>query len=339
MQTRRLATRTYVLALVIVAVGLASLAGVAGALPLAVDEPTTDNTVTTIDVHADGSARWTVRIRTRLQTEDSVTRYEAFQDRFRANRSQYLDGFRGPIESIVAEAAATTGREMAVRNVSAETSIRTVPRRWGIVEYAFTWEGFARAEGDRLHVGDAFESGFFIATNDTLHLSAPGAYELSSVEPSPDERENGTAIWHGRVDFGPGNPRATISPVPAQSGTGLAIPIVVGIILLVLIGAAVIGYRRVTAADEAPTSGAQPVGGSAPAASPPLTDTDRLRRLLSEHDGQMRQAAIVEEVDWSKSKVSRLLDDLVESGVVEKTRLGRENVVSLLEDRETERED
>lgn len=327
----------------VVVLGVAMLAALAISFPAAasgvgpatqVEEPTTDNTVTHIHVHADGSAHWTVRIRTRLETEESVNSYETFQEDFRANRSAYLEGFRGPIESIVAAAAEATGRDMAARNFSAETSIRTVPRRWGIVSYEFTWDGFARTDGDRLQVGDAFESGFFIAENDTLQLSVPEGYELSNVEPSPDERDNGTAIWQGRVDFGEGNPSATMEPAATLPAGGVPLPLVLALVaILVVVG--VVGYRRATGEAEkgsaAETGGANAGGGtvSAPA---PVTDEERLQQLLSEHGGRMRQAEIVEEVEWSKSKVSRLLDDLVEEGIVEKTRLGRENVVSLVQD-------
>ena len=54
-------------------------------------------------------------------------------------------------------------------------------------------------------------------------------------------------------------------------------------------------------------------------------------RLLRENGGQMRQADIVDSVDWSKSKTSRVLSSMAEEGSVEKIRLGRENVVRLEE--------
>lgn len=309
--------RDTLLAVVALAVLVPGMAGGA------VEDPATDNTVTHIQVRPDGSAHWTVRIRTHLPTEESLTRYEAFQERFRANRSQYLAGFREPIENIVAAAADETGREMRATNFSAETTITTVPRRWGIVSYEFTWEGFARVEGDRLHVGDAFESGFFIAPNDTLRLEAPDGYELTAVEPSPDEREDGTAVWHGRVDFGDGQPSATMVPAATQPAGGLPLPLLLAVIGLLIAGG-VVAYRRVAGGESA--TGAGTPDSAAPA---PVTDEERLRQLLREHGGRMRQADIVAEVEWSKSKVSRLLDGLEEEGVVERTRLGRENVVSL----------
>ncbi|MBP1922838.1 putative membrane protein [Halorubrum alkaliphilum] len=45
----------------------------------------------------------------------------------------------------------------------------------------------------------------------------------------------------------------------------------------------------------------------------------------------MRQSAIVEELDWSKSKTSRVLSRMADEGDVEKLRIGRENVIDLAE--------
>lgn len=90
-------------------------------------------------------------------------------------------------------------------------------------------------------------------------------------------------------------------------------------------------------ADDSQTSGDSDTGEQLP--SPPsipddevlLTDEDRLYELVYERSGRMKQADIVEETDWSKSKVSRLLSEMEEDGVVNKVRLGRGNVIYLEE--------
>lgn len=320
-------------AVVVGVIVLSVLAAVApgvvdGASP-AGEEVETDNTVTRIEVHADGSARWQVRIRTRLRTDAAIRTYEAFQERFRANRSRYRSGFRASMEGIVAEAERETGRSMRASNVTVETSIRTVPRRWGIVTYAYTWEGFARTDGERLTVGDAFQSGFFIAPNDTLQLRAPAGYDFSTVEPTPDEVDGRLAIWEGRVDFGDGQPAATMRPAAEPGGGGLVVPLAVGVLAVLLGSVGFIGYRRVRDETTTPASTSADQSTSAQTTSTPVTDEERLRELLQSNGGRMRQADIVDHVEWSESKVSRRLDRLVEEDVVEKTRIGRENVVSL----------
>ena len=58
-------------------------------------------------------------------------------------------------------------------------------------------------------------------------------------------------------------------------------------------------------------------------------DEKRVVDLLERNGGRMKQVAIVDETDWSKSKVSMLLSEMEEEGTVSKLRVGRENIVSL----------
>ncbi|WP_435358910.1 helix-turn-helix transcriptional regulator [Haloarchaeobius sp. DFWS5] len=81
-----------------------------------------------------------------------------------------------------------------------------------------------------------------------------------------------------------------------------------------------------TAVDES-----APPESSSPAISDEelLTDEDRVIRLLEDNGGRMRQSNIVDETDWSKSKVSMLLSEMEDEGDISKLRVGRENIVSL----------
>jgi len=63
-----------------------------------------------------------------------------------------------------------------------------------------------------------------------------------------------------------------------------------------------------------------------------LSNEDRVLALLDEHQGQMRQSAIVEKTDWSKSKVSRVLTDMESDGQIVKIGVGRGNIVARPED-------
>jgi hypothetical protein len=60
-----------------------------------------------------------------------------------------------------------------------------------------------------------------------------------------------------------------------------------------------------------------------------LTDQEVIIDILDDHEGRMKQAKIVDETGWSKSKVSMLLSDMDEDGEISKLRVGRENIVSL----------
>ncbi|PSP54324.1 hypothetical protein BRC82_10430 [Halobacteriales archaeon QS_1_67_19] len=60
-----------------------------------------------------------------------------------------------------------------------------------------------------------------------------------------------------------------------------------------------------------------------------LTDEARVKKLLDENGGRMKQVNIVEETGWSKSKVSMLLSEMEDEGEISKLRVGRENIISL----------
>lgn len=76
-------------------------------------------------------------------------------------------------------------------------------------------------------------------------------------------------------------------------------------------------------------AGAADAGGSTVADAALVSDDDRVRQLLEDNGGRMKQTEIVEATQWSKSKVSMLLSEMEDDGEVTKLRVGRENIVSL----------
>ncbi|MDF9746869.1 DUF7343 domain-containing protein [Natrinema salsiterrestre] len=60
-----------------------------------------------------------------------------------------------------------------------------------------------------------------------------------------------------------------------------------------------------------------------------MTDEDRVVKLIQENGGRMKQVNIVDETGWSKSKVSMLLSEMEDEGIISKLRVGRENIISL----------
>jgi len=285
--------------------------------------PETDNTVTRIDVQATGDAEWSVAVRTRLESDDETRAYRAFQDRVRENRSRYLDPFRDRITGVVATADNRSDRSMAARNFTLTTRIQQVPRRWGVIAYSFVWSGFARTDGDVTVDGESvFGDGLFIARNDTLVISGPADYRVERVDPEPDSRENGTVSWQGQREFDSGAPSVTYT---TRQQTGGGWPAIVGPTLLGLALAGYVVYRRHNGAER---------GGTSDTADGDLTrtDGDRVVEFLAANGGQLKQAAIAEELGWSASKTSRTLSELADEGRVEKLRLGRENVISLSDD-------
>jgi hypothetical protein len=366
--SRRPALSIWLVALLLVT----AAAPVSGSAAAQTGQPETDNTLTHVQLHADGSATWTVTVRTRLDTDERVAEYEAFQSQFRANTSRYLDPFRERMRGVIANAAGATGREMRATNFTASTNIQEVPRRWGVVSYRFTWTNFTGQRDGGLVVGDVFQGGFFLASDDTLELEAPDGYTFDQVEPTPASRDAGQVTWVGREDFtderpsavavpddttesddgGNGSPETTAAPgTTGDGGTGLGV--LLGGAVLVGIGG-VAGYvlwRRDRDGDAPSPPGAGTDSSSTPSSSNPdgaavatpqesgiVTDPERVERLLTANGGRLKQAAIADELDWSASKTSRVVGDMVDAGTVEKLQLGRENVISIAEENESDGE-
>jgi uncharacterized membrane protein len=93
------------------------------------------------------------------------------------------------------------------------------------------------------------------------------------------------------------------------------------------------------AGTEAVAAGAEAVAGESKSAAgteaaavdrpnPVISDEEVVVRLLRDNDGWLYQSEIVEARDWSKSKVSRLLSTMEESGRIQKITVGRQNVIA-----------
>lgn len=59
------------------------------------------------------------------------------------------------------------------------------------------------------------------------------------------------------------------------------------------------------------------------------SDEELVIELLESNGGRMKQGMIVDETNWSKSKVSMLLSEMEDDELISKLRVGRENIISL----------
>ena len=96
----------------------------------------------------------------------------------------------------------------------------------------------------------------------------------------------------------------------------------VGILALVALGGVLVARNRIDQQNAL-------VADAEPRTEEFLTDREKVQELIRENGGRMKQSRIVDSVDWSKAKVSRLLAELEDEGRVTKLRLGRENLVCL----------
>ncbi len=330
--------------------------------------PETDATVTDIRVQPNGSAVYSLTIRMAIGSDQAEAEFAAFESEFRANRSSYRSEFRERLTGVVENAETVTDREMSATGFTAEVGTEAVPREWGFVSYSFRWNGFASVGSDGVTVGDVFEDDLFLEETDILLIRAPEGYETTAVAPTPDQTDGGVLRWEGPATFGDSRPTAEFVPPgspdggtgtpddPGEDGTsgGGAGPIsalmLVGAGAVVLVGAGVLyaHRRRQSTADsgadsegtgeraDGETSGDTTGGGHETrevVSEPDLaTDEDRVVAALADADGRMRQSDLAEQLDWSASKTSRVLSDMAEDGQIEKLRIGRENVIDLLEE-------
>ncbi len=201
-----------------------------------------------------------------------------------------------------------------------------------------------------------------------IHRDDTLVFDSESIDPSPDRLELADNVtgsdwirWDGPKEFDSDRPRVTFvnaSAAAAETGqqpaendadetdetengednTGMMISLLVAMVVLVVVGGVAIWYAssrpepetgQSTGAPTEPTGGAEPKPEQQLREEELLSDEDRVVKLLEENGGRMRQVAIVDETDWSKSKVSMLLSDMEEEGDISKLRVGRENIISL----------
>ena len=256
-------------------------------------QPAADTATTRITVYPNGTAVWTVEIRTALTNETDRADYRRFQETFENDTERYLGPFRERMTRLVGVASNVTDRRMAADGFTATTRIQQTPREWGIVEYRFRWDGFAATDDGAVAVGDVFESGYYLAAGDSLVVEAPDGYRIETARPDPGRTENGTVRWRGPLDFADRRPSATLVPAPngtdtatgGQAGTapgptrtdespsteagtaassGPPLPLAAGAVVLLLAGGAyaVVRHRGPPAAgDSDPAAGTAEPGG------------------------------------------------------------------------------
>jgi hypothetical protein len=320
------------LALGLVLLPLAPVTAAAQFDGLAQQSVDADVVVMEADIAESGDAQWRIAYRIRLADDSDTQAFEDLQADIAANTSAYTDRFRDRMGQTVTTASDATGREMAIENLSVETSQENFGQSYGVVTYRFRWTNFAATDGDRIEAGDAL-SGLFLDSDTSLTLRWPAEYTAQSVTPNPDERDERSATWRGQQSFGSDEPRLTLT-----SGGGGPNPLLLGAAALgvVLVGAGVYAARRrlIFAGGDGAESAAEAAaaGAAAGASAPPddlLSNEEQVLQLLRDNGGRIKQQRIAEDLEWTDAKTSQVVGGLREDDEVETFRIGRENVVTL----------
>lgn len=331
-------------------------------------QPASEETRLEAQLQEDGDARWSIVATVPLETEEDVRHFRSFASSFEEGERDFplgTESFRRAAD----EASEASGREMSIHSETREATIVNETedgevQRYGKLRVSFTWESFARVDGNgTMYVDDAFNTtdGTWLRTLDegqTLVIRSPPGYGGPST--APIGAQEGDLRWEGPQTFEPGYfeivyPKTSSPPIPWDLSTIL----LAGAVLLsgaaLLLGVYLLWGRRDRPGSE-PTAGAasgsadggseggssgvpeEAAGGAAAAGAAAdeddedlelLSDEERVEYLLEQNGGRMKQANIVKETGWSNAKVSQLLSSMEDEERIDKLRIGRENLISL----------
>lgn len=151
----------------------------------------------TVELAADGTAQVTFVSHHDLESDEEREAFGSLRDDADA-RERVRQRFEDRLASVAADAAAATGREMAVSDVTVEL-LTTDDGATGVVVLSATWTGFAAVEGDRLVVTEPFASGFM--ADRPVTVVPPDGYALASVSLEPSNADGPGVTWAAGTDL------------------------------------------------------------------------------------------------------------------------------------------
>jgi uncharacterized membrane protein len=278
-----------------------------------------------IRIAPDRSATWSVKYRYRLADNETEQAFERTRQSVTNPPGVFIERMRNAAQ----RAAMRTGREMRVQNGSV-SAFRSVPHgRFGVVEYRFTWTGFAATgdDGDVV-VGDTL-SGYPLAGNESLIVTWDDQFRVDEVAPEPNATAESTVRWDGPHDFVVEHPTLVLTTGTGGSALSPLTMVVGGLLTVAVVVVLVygVGAGGLVAAITARGDGETEKEEEPPAEL--LSDEERVLRLVEENGGRMKQQEVKDALDWSRTKTSNVVNDLQEADKLEVYRLGRENTLAL----------
>lgn len=323
-----------------------------------------DTVLLRADVAANGTARWRIEYLVRLDDRNATDAFESVAADIREDPTPFTDRFADRMGRTVRAAENATGREMAVEAVTVETERQDLGAEYGVVRYEFAWTNFAAVNDTTLRIGDAL-GGFFLDADTQLAVAWPEGYGTAAVDPPADEQAATEVVWQGRRSFSAAGPRVVVSttaPTTTAAGPGdgtaggdsTFLFVALAAVVVAALGGVFVLARRRDGDGPVPTTGgdsasadagpdesdaAGTAGGTAAAGDEPpeelLSNEERVRKLLEDRGGRVKQQEIADELDWTDAKTSQVVTGLREDDEVDVFRLGRENVVSLPDEDDT----
>jgi uncharacterized membrane protein len=273
----------------------------------------------TIDVHADGSATWTIE-HSFPDGEDALFRqlsdYRYFSETFIENVKSLVNLTRKKVDR--------TG------NMTVETFVmKVVEAPYDIVQYRFYWRGFAEIDGTRIRIGDVFEvEGLFLQGDGKVNILYPSDYEIETVSPPPDEESSQRLTWYGTARFETGEPKIVLKEKTVFGFMEISKDVFfVSLMAFVGIGFISLYYYFFKLRKRKPTSARAPFPSEVPKIE---DDEEKIISLLEAAGGSLWQSTLVHQCGFSRSKTSKLLKAMENDGKIRRKATGREKMVMLI---------
>lgn len=280
-----------------------------------------------IEIDTNSSAVYVYKRVFVLKTEDDEGVFQQYLSEFEDRKEELLERFTNDALYMVNRASDITNRSMTARdfNVSAYM-LQTVTGSSGIIEYKFTWEGFAFVNKGHIKMGDVFEVGLVLLEKNELSIQYPEGYEVVSMEPEPDFMLNQERrlIWVGPKLFATGTPVVALAKVKGFLNDLQMYVLMIGSAT----GISIFAFfyhkfrekkKRKEILKRTPT-----------AIFEAESEENKIVDLLQTRGGYLRQSMIVEELGFSKSRTSEILSNMEKKGLIERHKKGREKLVVLL---------
>jgi len=299
----------------------------------------------TFDIHEDGEDWYIIEYRTLLDSQSRVDEFNDFKLVVEGN-STHMTEFEANMHSIVSNAGIATSRPMTASDFDISVSEQnTATGHYGIVRYSFKWTHLAEVSGSSITLGDVFFGGQYISNGDTFIVKVPAGYKVSGTTPEPDVQRKDELIWNGPRTFNSGEPDITFNKETSWL-------LVAGILILLLVAGALIyliknstgssnspvkpqqvvevEHQKIVEVEPEELESPEPLQPYVSADSILESDEDMIISMLKESGGAMMQSGIVKNSGFSKSKTSSLLNKMVEDGLIQRVKKGRENLVRLV---------
>lgn len=283
--------------------------------------------IITVEVREDGNAQWTIEKRLPLINQSDIDDWEDFIKTGTDGNQKDLEDFSKKMEVFLVSAREYSKRPMKAENfhISYDTA-KTPSSSFGIIRFSFDWMNFSRNEGGTISIGDAFSEGMVLSQDNVLVIRIPDGFDVKSASPNFDKRDGNRLIWDGTLyrNFEKGEPAVVLT----KSGFGLW-PIIF-VLIVIAIAAYVMMFKRKP--DSKPDTENKTMTYE-DMITDDLKYEQMIESFLNKSGGQAPQSDIIDEIGFSKSRVSTILSKMKEKGQIIKIKNGNRNLIRLTNNR------